>query len=87
VFGVEAAKCLPPRKLLLAVEVGTDNALVKGAALGIVWGVWLVERVRMSNQNRPNAAVAVRDSLDLEGAVLGWMNPEDVLRPARNRKL
>jgi hypothetical protein len=40
----------------------------------------------MRNQNRLNAAVAVRDSLDLEGAVARWMHAENVLSPAGNRK-
>jgi hypothetical protein len=42
-FGVEAAKCLAPRELALAEQVGADDALVKGAALGIAGSVGLVK--------------------------------------------
>jgi hypothetical protein len=87
VLGVETAKCLAPRKLALSEQVGADDALVKGTAHGVVWCVGLVEGMRMSDQNGLNAAIAVGNSLDFEGSVTGWMDAEDVLSPAGNRKL
>jgi hypothetical protein len=33
----------------------------------------------VSNQDSLNAAVAVGDGLDLEGSVVRWMNPEEML--------
>ena len=85
VLGVESAERLAPSKLSLAVKVGRDDALVVGATLGIVWRVRLIERMGVSDENCLNAAVAVGHSLDLEGAVIGWMDAENVLRPAGNR--
>jgi hypothetical protein len=55
---------------ILAVKVRADDALMKGATLGIAGSIWLVEGVRMSNENHLNAAISVRDSLDLEGTVI-----------------
>ena len=86
VFGVETAKCLAPRELALAEKVGANDTLVEGAALGIVGSVGLVEGVSMSNQDRLNAAVAVGNGLNLERAVLRWMDAEEMLSPAGNGK-
>jgi hypothetical protein len=65
----------------LPAEVTVDHALMDHAPVRIIGAVG---RIRMAQPEQVDATFPIRNSLDAKSAMVGWMDTESVVRPARH---